>query len=131
MIVIGITIIVLSNTFREVCDGIARFNSVSPFPFPGSWFVERGWGSHPYIEDIPPIRTKRFVPSLLMLTAKEWISAYVFVPRQKQTDIFKEKVNLRGMFYTYPIISTLTIRWDCGLIKRTLLRKHTLKCFPL
>ena len=51
-------------------------------------------GYHPYLVDIPHIRTKRFETSFIMRTAKEWNSlpASLF-PRLYNPDLFKSRVN--------------------------------------
>ncbi|XP_045497535.1 uncharacterized protein LOC123695674 [Colias croceus] len=65
---------------------------------PAAPFYHRGTrrraGLHPYVIDIPPIRTKRFASSFLMRTGKEWnnLPASVF-PRNYNLDLFKRNVN--------------------------------------
>ena len=51
-------------------------------------------GYHPYLVDIPTVRTKRFATSFIMRTAKEWNSlpASVF-PSAYNPNLFKARVN--------------------------------------
>ncbi|XP_063378573.1 uncharacterized protein LOC134665528 [Cydia fagiglandana] len=66
---------------------------IPPSPFYHRTF-RRTAGFHPYLVDIPPIRTKRFASTFLMRTAKEWNSlpASIF-PCSYNPATFKSRVN--------------------------------------